>query len=107
MRKLQFCLTSIMRLTQNAAYTETPSRCATRKPLSGVPKVINPVKTLRLERGQTLSTVAAAVQTDVGNLSRIENCKQKASPELAERLAKHFGYAVTEIQILYPERFAG
>ena len=32
--------------------------------------------------------------------------KQRASPDLAERLAKHFGYAITEIQILYPERFS-
>ncbi|SDH23696.1 helix-turn-helix transcriptional regulator [Propionivibrio dicarboxylicus] len=68
--------------------------------------MFNPVKAVRIQRGETLATVAASVQTDVGNLSRIENCKQKASPELAERLARHFGYAVTEIQILYPERFA-
>ena len=41
-----------------------------------------------------------------GNISRLENGKQRASPDLAERLAKHFGYAITEIQILYPERFS-
>lgn len=69
--------------------------------------MINPIKAIRRERGQTLAAVADAVKTDVGNLSRIENCKQTASPDLAERLAKHFGYAVTEIQILYPERFTG
>lgn len=64
-----------------------------------------PLKTLRTDRNQTLQTVAKAVDTDAGNLSRIENGKQRASPDLAEKLAKHFGYAITEIQILYPERF--
>ena len=66
---------------------------------------MTPLKSVRIHRGETLATVAASVNTDVGNLSRIENRKQKTSPELAERLAKHYGYAVTEIQILYPERF--
>ena len=46
-----------------------------------------------------------AIGTDAGNLSRIENGKQRASPDMAEKLARHFGYAITEIQILYPERF--
>lgn len=64
-----------------------------------------PVKTIRLQRKQTLQEVARAVGTDAGNLSRIENGKQRASPELAERLVKHFGYAITEIEVLYPERF--
>jgi transcriptional regulator with XRE-family HTH domain len=65
----------------------------------------SPLKALRLKRSQTLQVVATAVGTDAGNISRIENGKQKASPAMAERLAKHFGYAITEIQILYPERF--
>lgn len=65
-----------------------------------------PLKTARLKRGYVLARVAASVGTDQGNLSRIENGKQRASPELAERLAKYFGYDITEIQILYPERFS-
>ena len=65
-----------------------------------------PIKAVRIQRGLTLQAVAAAVGTDAGNLSRIENGKQRASAEMAEKLAKHFGYAITEIQILYPERFA-
>jgi transcriptional regulator with XRE-family HTH domain len=64
-----------------------------------------PLKRTRLVRKQTLSQIAVAVGTNVGNLSRIENCKQTASPALAERIAKHFGHEVSEIQILYPERF--
>lgn len=65
-----------------------------------------PLKAVRIKRGQTLTEVAHSVGTDAGNLSRIENGKQKASAEMAEKLAKHFGYEITEIQILYPERFA-
>jgi putative transcriptional regulator len=68
-------------------------------------KNMTPLKTIRNARALSIHLVAAAVNTTAGNLSRIENGKQKASPELAERLAKYFGYAVTEIQILYPERF--
>jgi putative transcriptional regulator len=66
-----------------------------------------PMKYLRQRRRMTLSKVAAAVGTDTGNLSRIENGKQGASPALAERLAKHYGYEISEMQILYPERFRG
>lgn len=66
---------------------------------------MSPLKSMRTKRGETLTEVATAVGTDAGNMSRIENGKQKASPEMAEKLCKHFGYAITEIQILYPERF--
>lgn len=65
----------------------------------------SPLKRTRLTTGRTLSEVAEAVGTNPGNMSRIENGKQKASPGLAEKIAKYFGYAITEIQILYPERF--
>lgn len=65
----------------------------------------SPLKQTRLKRGQTLAQVSTAVSTNTGNLSRIENGRQTASPKLAEKLAKHFGYEITEIQIVYPERF--
>ena len=67
--------------------------------------MIPPLKATRIQRRQTLQKVAHAVGTDAGNLSRIENGKQRASPELAEKLASYFGYAISEIQILYPGRF--
>ena len=66
---------------------------------------MSPLKTLREKRGESLHAVASAVGTDAGNLSRIDNGKQHASLALAEKLVKHFGYAINEIQILYPERF--
>ena len=65
----------------------------------------SPLKTIRIKRGLTLAEVSHSVGTDVGNLSRIENRKQQASPDLAQRLAKFFGGEITELQILYPERF--
>lgn len=66
---------------------------------------MTPLRKIRLAREESIHQVADAVGTNAGNLSRIETSKQKASPELAEKLATYFGYAVTEIQILYPERF--
>ena len=66
-----------------------------------------PLKAVRLRLGQSIHRVAKAVHTSPGNLSRLENGKQKASPELAARLAEFFGSEITEIQILYPERFGG
>ncbi len=65
----------------------------------------SPLKALRKQRGLTLKEVAEAIGTDTGNLSRIESGDQK-SPQLAEKLVKFYGEgAITEIQILYPERF--
>lgn len=66
----------------------------------------SPLKQTRLRRNGTLADVARAVGTNNGNLSRIENGKQKASPKLAEKLAHYFGHEITEIQILYPERYS-
>ena len=65
-----------------------------------------PLRLLRKRQNKTLKDVALALNATVSHLSRIENAQMKASPDLAERLAKYFGHEVSEIQILYPERFA-
>ncbi len=65
----------------------------------------SPLRQIRERKGQTIVEVGRAVSIDPGNLSRIENCKQKASTELAEKLAKHFEHEITEMEILYPDRF--
>lgn len=65
----------------------------------------SPLRLIRESKGQTIVEVGRAVSVDPGNLSRIENCKQKSSTELAEKLAKHFNHEITEIEILYPDRF--
>lgn len=67
----------------------------------------SPIKTAREKRGKSIHFVARAVKTSPGNLSRVENRKQRPSPKLAARLAEFFGHEVTEIQILYPERYEG
>ena len=72
-----------------------------------MPAFTTPLKAVRLRRNETLAAVSAAVNTNTGWLSKVENGKQKASPALAEKLARHFGYLVNEIEILYPERFRG
>lgn len=66
---------------------------------------VSPLKSARLRRKESLMTTSAAVAIDMSTLSRVENGKQGASPELAERLAHHFG--ISELQILYPARYPG
>lgn len=58
-----------------------------------------------MDRKQTLADVSRAIGIDPANLSRIETKKQPASPELAERLTKHYGSGISELEILYPDRF--
>lgn len=74
---------------------------------------MTPLKRARTKRGWTLADVSArlanlgADQVDTGNLSRIERGAQRASTTLAENLCKVFDSEITEIHILYPERFTG
>lgn len=66
-----------------------------------------PLQRLREKLGLTLQDVAAGTDIDTGNLSRIESGRQK-SLEAAETLVKFFrkrGEAITELEILYPERY--
>ena len=65
----------------------------------------SPLKLARLSREQTLHQVAEALGIDTGNLSRIERGTQVPSKELAEKLANYFGNGLTEMQIIYPERY--
>ncbi|MEQ5126438.1 helix-turn-helix transcriptional regulator [Providencia alcalifaciens] len=64
-----------------------------------------PLRKIRLEKKLTISEVANAIHCDVGNLSRLERGTQAASLELAERLARFYGDKITEMQILYPQRY--
>ncbi|GAA0469683.1 helix-turn-helix transcriptional regulator [Tatumella punctata] len=64
-----------------------------------------PLRKMRMEKKLTISEVALAVHCDVGNLSRIERGVQVTSLEMAERLSKFFGGLVSEMQILYPQRY--
>jgi len=64
-----------------------------------------PLRKMRVEKKLTISEVAIATQLDVGNLSRIERGIQVPSLETAEKLARFFKGKITEMQILYPQRY--
>lgn len=66
----------------------------------------SPLRIARLKTNKTLTEVAEANGLTKGTLSRFETCALKPSPEMAERLARYYG-TVSEIEILYPERFTG
>lgn len=71
---------------------------------------MTPLKRARTERRWTLADVSARLAAigdavDTGNLSRIERGTQRASTALAESLCRVFDNEITEIHILYPERF--
>lgn len=66
----------------------------------------SPLKQARRHRKMTLQQVANAVGIDTGNLSRIERGQQTPSKKLTEKLVAFFDREVTEVQILFPERFA-
>ena len=69
-------------------------------------KIMNThLRKLRTEKGITISELAAAVQIDVGNLSRIERGIQLTSLENAKRIVDYFNGAITEMEILYPNKF--
>jgi predicted transcriptional regulator len=79
--------------------------CASRRLRTVQDEPKTPLQRLREKRGLTLKEVADAVDTDTGNLSRMERGHQK-SVELAERLVKFYGQGqITELEILYPERY--
>lgn len=66
-----------------------------------------PLRKIRRARRLTLTDVARSNGMDAGNLSRIERGAQAASPEVAEKLSKYFDGEVTELEIIYPERYSG
>ena len=64
-----------------------------------------PLRTEREKRGWTATEVARSVKVDQSHYSKIETGKIRATAPIAERLALHFGHALTELQIIYPERY--
>lgn len=69
-------------------------------------KPIHPLRVARLARRMTLQELADRAQCDVGNLSRIENWKMaRPSPDVAARIVAVFPEHLTELHLLYPERY--
>jgi transcriptional regulator with XRE-family HTH domain len=65
-----------------------------------------PLRTAREKRRDSTRTVADAVGINQSQYSRVESGLRRPSPDLANRLAKYFGNAVTRDQILFPEDYA-
>ncbi|WAW06872.1 helix-turn-helix transcriptional regulator [Oxalobacter formigenes] len=53
----------------------------------------------------SLQAVSKELHIDASHLSRIERGTQIPSPDLAERLSNFFCGEISEMEILYPERF--
>ncbi|MDG9784662.1 helix-turn-helix domain-containing protein [Metapseudomonas otitidis] len=71
---------------------------------------MTPLKKARTDRKWRLADVCERLRglgenIDTGNLSRIERCEQRASPATAEKLAQVFDGELSELHILYPERY--
>ncbi|MCW5597678.1 MAG: helix-turn-helix transcriptional regulator [Chitinophagaceae bacterium] len=64
-----------------------------------------PLKKVRLKNKVTLERLAEAVDSDVGNLSRIERGIQTPNKALAERIVKYFNGEINVFQITWPEKF--
>ena len=66
---------------------------------------IHPLRKARKSRSMTLNELGDLVLVDGGNLSRIERFQQKVSPDLAAKIAAVFAGELTEMHLLYPERY--
>lgn len=64
-----------------------------------------PLHIVRSKRGHSTREVAEAVGVNQSQYSRVESGKRRPSPDLANRIAKHFGNEVTRDQILFPEDY--
>lgn len=79
-------------------------------PVSLILIKMTPLRKLREKRGYSLRYVAAACSINVGNYSRLERGLKNCSPEVAARLVSFFSQDVkrkpiTELEILFPERY--
>lgn len=64
---------------------------------------VTPMARARKKLGLSLEELAKRAGSTKGHLSSLENGRHRASPELAECLARELG--IGEMEILYPERF--
>jgi DNA-binding XRE family transcriptional regulator len=67
--------------------------------------MVTPLKIERVKRAVSTEALAAAVGVRAPSINRLENGRMRASPDLANRIAKFFGNAVTRDQILFPEDY--
>lgn len=67
--------------------------------------MLSPMRLERLKRGLRQGQVADDNDLDQGQYCRFELGKETPKAAVAAKLSKYFGNSVTEMQILYPERF--
>ena len=65
---------------------------------------LSPLRQIRIDKGLSLKEVSTSVGTTHGHLSRIER-GDTTTRELASKLSLYFDQHISEIEILYPERF--
>jgi transcriptional regulator with XRE-family HTH domain len=63
-----------------------------------------PLRRIRVLRQKSLEEVAAAIGVHNSTLSRIERGGE-TTPKTAADLVAYFGEGITEMEILYPDRF--
>ena len=66
---------------------------------------ITPLRLARLKRGLRLADVAKGIGSTPAQLSMVETAKHRPSADLAARISSFFKGEVSEMEILYPERF--
>lgn len=64
-----------------------------------------PLRRIRKARGLSLQALADASGVDKSNLSRLERRMGKVSAEAAADIVKVLGKGISELHILYPERY--
>lgn len=65
-----------------------------------------PLQRVRQKRKLTQREVATKNEIDPGHYNRMEKGTEKITPANAEKLSLYFGGAVTELELLYPDRFS-
>lgn len=63
---------------------------------------MTPLMRYREGRGVSQRSIAVALNVDPKHYRNVERGESHPSIDLADRIAKHFGNAVTRDQILYP-----
>lgn len=56
-------------------------------------------------RGLSLTELAKEMDSDTGNLSRIETGNQVANKDFAARLVAFYAPHIDELHVIYPERY--
>ena len=64
-----------------------------------------PLRKIRLKNEMTLEELSKVAGLGISGLSRLERGQRGASKATLDRLVTHFGGAIQEAHILYPERY--